>query len=127
MDTNGGIHLERSLSLQSATSAKSHRSETVRVKPRKHASNTSTAVHTPSDKSLTSFPSLSPDTSSAREEQWGALVTGNATIGTPTPRQAFEPSSSILDSLTNSSILPRQRPSLFGDSPLKSRNVPGAL
>src|SRR6266536_5348995 len=63
----GWTSLQRSSSHHSNASAKSSRSQTVRVKPRKFTSYMSSSASSISDKSLTSFPSFSPE--SPREER----------------------------------------------------------
>ncbi|KAI9809173.1 MAG: hypothetical protein M1825_002464 [Sarcosagium campestre] len=119
--------LERSPSHNSTTSVRSRHSDTVRIKPRKHASQSSSIqAATPSDKSLTSFPSLSPETPPG-----SSLSLPNEALRPPpsptpqkTPKASVPP---ILASLTVSTPSVQKRSPLFDDSPINAHQLPGAL
>ncbi|KAI9803357.1 MAG: hypothetical protein M1833_000874 [Piccolia ochrophora] len=120
--------LRRTSSHNSTTSARSRHSETVRVKLKKHASHSSSiVVATPSDKSLTSFPSLSPDsptTTDARASTQNHVAPPSAS---PTPQQSSSDAPLTLDSLTVSTPSVQQRSPLFDDAPVNGRQLLGAL
>ncbi len=118
---------ERKSSSTSTKSIKSRPSGTVRVRPRKYASSSSlTATLTPSDKSLTSFPSLSPDVSPA-ENRNGTPKKAPPQPPSQTPRKSSEHTPSIVESLTTDTPSKRDRSALFADTPLRAQDVPGAL
>lgn len=142
MDTTA--ELERSLSQQSATSIRSRRSATVRHgKGRKLVSQPSSSASSiaPSDKSLTSFPSFSPESPSADRFDTNShdhqKSRGNSDnhkgeeerLRTATQQQYDNRdarSGSIVDSLTTGSGGGAPRGSLFEDDAPVSK-VPGAL
>ncbi|TPX17095.1 uncharacterized protein E0L32_003213 [Thyridium curvatum] len=129
MDNEPSAPLERSVSQQSTTSVKSYRSSTVRAAKRgKLASYPSSSASSiaASDKSLTSFPSFSPD--SPREDRSSQReVSGGATSLT-TKSPGSQKSGSIVESLTIASPNPtRARSALFEDAPLSTRKIPGSL
>ncbi|MCJ1408209.1 hypothetical protein MMC19_002283 [Ptychographa xylographoides] len=117
----------------SITSSKSRKSSKARVKLRKHSSALSSTATTPTtantDKSLTSFPSLSPENSPdpRNEGNYNASRFSHAASGTAKKRQ--EPHHpSIVESLTANSPSFRGRSALFDDSPTSAtQHVPGAL
>ena len=124
--------MHRSLSRTSTSSSKSNKSGTVRKKLRKKSSVVSTSQSTPTtattDKSLTSFPSLSPENSPS------ITYDGNfkANMSTQAVSQASKKSAkhkpSIVDSLVANTPSFRGRSSLFEDSPTgAAQHVPGAL
>ncbi|KAI9679497.1 MAG: hypothetical protein M1817_005519 [Caeruleum heppii] len=123
--TNGNLH--RTSSHHSTTSTKSRHSDTVRIRPRKHPSNASnTTTLSPSDKSLTSFPSLSPPASPTTTR----VLTTNSAVRPPeplTPRKPSPSPPSTVESLTATTPSIRQRNALFDDVPITSRNLPGAI
>ncbi|KZF19434.1 TBC-domain-containing protein [Xylona heveae TC161] len=132
METTSDGYLRRTASQTSSRSTKSRQSGTVRVKPRRYASNASlSAATTPSDKSLTSFPSLSPEEPAPLhhpEHRNGLLK--RVWSGTASPAanlKACKSSPSIVDTLTATSPALRSRTALFDDTPLDSREVPGTL
>lgn len=132
MDSEASVPLERSVSQQSTTSMRSYRSQTVRLgKSRKLTSQPSSSASSiaASDKSLTSFPSFSPE--SPRDGNQFPPHPDPRTQPAATPsRQASapQPAASIVDSLTTASpqIL-AVRGALFEDAPLSARKIPGAL
>ncbi|KAI9750932.1 MAG: hypothetical protein M1835_001303 [Candelina submexicana] len=127
MEGNSGGTPERKSSNTSNKSIKSRPAGTVRVKPRKHASSSSlTATSTPSDKSLTSFPSLSPDVSPA-EARNGTPKKAPAQSPSQTPRKSSDHTPSMVESLTTNTPSKRDRSALFADTPLRAQDVPGAL
>ncbi|CAI6079449.1 unnamed protein product [Clonostachys chloroleuca] len=121
MDSVAG--LERSQSQQSHRSITSHRSTTVRAsKARKRLSQPSSSASSvaPSDKSLTSFPSFSPE--SPVTERFDEDRFKTATIRDRSADTRGARSGSMVDSLTE----PRAaRDALFEDAPLAK--APGAL
>ncbi|KAK3941789.1 TBC-domain-containing protein [Diplogelasinospora grovesii] len=139
--------LERSVSQQSTTSIRSHRSGTVRPRKRLQSQQSSRAssLGPESDKSLTSFPSFSPE--SPRHER---SFLGNREDSTPSRKSSdSEPTvlsqqqtrqregegqlkqrpASIVDSLTTPSPpVATVRSALFDDAPpLATKTIPGAL
>ncbi|KAI9836442.1 MAG: hypothetical protein M1819_001473 [Sarea resinae] len=129
METHNTSLLQRSSSQASTASSRSRKSGTVRVKPRKYASSASnTPIASPHDKLLTSFPSLSLDDSpskDATDDQCDSLSASH--LEPPRGRGHSKKTSSIVESLTASSPAVRSRSALFDDSPVNSRDVPGAL
>ncbi|KAK0103413.1 hypothetical protein ONS95_005438 [Cadophora gregata] len=122
MDIDAGpVALQRSGSHQSNASAKSTRSQTVRVKPRKYASYMSSSASSISDKSLTSFPSFSPE--SPKDRPLIPRSVGGAANGV---RKASESAPSIVESLTAASAQ-QNRSALFDDTPLTTSSVPGSI
>lgn len=145
------LPLERSVSQQSATSVRSYRS-TARARKRL-ASRASSAASSiaPSDKSLTSFPSFSPD--SPRQERsaffrddddsapTSSRKSSGQSIGisehrggeegrepkTSRPQQEKPQPASIVDDLTSTPQSAADRSALFEDAPVASRKIPGAL
>ncbi|KAK3314587.1 rab-GTPase-TBC domain-containing protein [Apodospora peruviana] len=124
--------LERSVSQQSAASARSVRSGTSRTRKRltSHPSSSASSIAA-SDKSLTSFPSFSPE--SPRAERFFLNDNDSATL---TSRKRSSPDSiasqpehprpaSIVESLTTAP--PPSRGGLFEDAPLATKKIPGAL
>ncbi|OLN86693.1 TBC domain-containing protein C4G8.04 [Colletotrichum chlorophyti] len=131
MDSEPTLPLERSISQQSATSMRSARSSTVRAKRSKlnsQPSSSASSIAASEDKSLTSFPSFSPD--SPRAE--------NSFPSDPTPepeppatvRKISDTKSgafSLLGNLAGSSAEQATRDALFEDSPISTHKIPGAL
>jgi small G protein signaling modulator 3 len=117
------------VSQQSATSIKSHRSTTVRGGKRTRLvsqPSSSASSIAASDKSLTSFPSFSPE--SPRDERSIALGADND--GTSSLRKTSDSTtaSALVANLTNLSPRPPAlRNALFEDAPLSTTRVPGAL
>ncbi|KAI4127737.1 MAG: hypothetical protein LQ347_004472, partial [Umbilicaria vellea] len=127
MEGNGGESLQRTLSQASTASNRSRKSGTVRMKPRKHLSSASvTPVPTPaavdSTKSLTSFPSLSPENSPETTRDRISLASRGSQSQPSAPR-----TSSIVESLITTTASFRGRSALFEDSPKGKQDVPGAL
>lgn len=126
MGLDPGLDLKRSTSPASQLSGRSvrSRSRTRRSRPRKHASYASsrTSSTAPSDKSLTSFPSLSPEFPSSERSFTDFAVNG----GAETSRKSSGRVPSIVDSLTTSS--PQDsRDALFDDAPIATSHVPGSI
>ncbi|KAL2265307.1 hypothetical protein VTJ83DRAFT_6407 [Remersonia thermophila] len=150
------VPLQRSISQQSAASTRSHRSS---ARPRKRlasqASSASSSIAPSEDKSLTSFPSFSPE-SPRQERSYFPATHDDATLVTSAPssrktsgqslRSAEDssqasaqqpgqegdlqpgrlPPSSIVAHLTSTPPSP-SRGALFEDEPPAVRKVPGAL
>ncbi|KAH8684793.1 rab-GTPase-TBC domain-containing protein [Tricladium varicosporioides] len=114
--------LERSASHHSNASAKSSRSQTVRIKPRKYASYMSSSASSISDKSLTSFPSFSPE--SPKDAR--PLIPQSVDGATNMSRKPSE-TPSMVDHLTTAWPSNEERSALFDDAPLNTRHVPGAI
>ncbi|KAI1816607.1 TBC domain protein [Poronia punctata] len=123
------IAIERSSSQLSSLSTKSNRGDyTVRAKSRsrKLTSQPSSSASSiaASDKSLTSFPSFSPQQDRHDETLMPAargVATGNPQMS---KRQA---SKSIVESLTSIETPKNPRNALFEDTPVPTRKIPGAL
>lgn len=140
--------LERSTSQLSNTSASYRSATATRTRSRRLASRVSSSASSTatSDKSLTSFPSFSPESSlrqvsashpksdsistacpSVSQEPLGPIGTQNDTDISSTP---FTPAATrrIVDTLTDISPEATTRTALFEDTPfLSSRNIPGTL
>ncbi|KAM7192877.1 TBC1 domain family member 2A [Naviculisporaceae sp. PSN 640] len=126
--------LERSVSQQSATSARSYRSGSARPRKRLTSQPSSSASSVAaSDKSLTSFPSFSGESPRAErcylEDNDVVTLTSRKrstpdSIVSPQPEQSNRPAS-IVESLTAAS--PPSRGGLFEDAPLATNKIPGAL
>ncbi|KAF7925082.1 uncharacterized protein EAE98_007170 [Botrytis deweyae] len=111
-------HLSRTAS---AASMRSQRSQTVRGKSRRLASQISSSASSISDKSLTSFPSFSGD--SPTQERSHFILPTNDGIA----NRKASAAASIVDSLTTSSPSLHSRSALFDDAPLGSSQVPGSV
>lgn len=121
--TPSAASLQRTSSTHSNASGKSSRSQTVRVKPRRYASYMSSSASSISDKSLTSFPSLSPES-----PKWERPLLPNAMDGTArAARKTSDSAPSIVASLTTSSPGKAPRAALFDDAPLSTQHVPGSI
>ena len=132
MDNHNDGDLQRTSSHTSTKSNRSHRSLNVRAKSRKHSSAVSTAQTTPTtahtEKSLTSFPSLSPENSPVATSDGKPHSKIRTMSDTQTPRKSAKNKPSIVDSLTTNSPSFRGRSALFNDSPTSpDQHVPGAL
>ncbi len=127
MEDNTNGHLERTSSQTSNASTKSHTSGTVRVKARRYASNTSAKATSTPNRSLTSFPSLSPD-ESPRTVRAKDLTRAKPTEPvSEAPQKPSKYSPSIVERLTTSTASFRGRSALFDDSTAKAQDIPGAL
>ncbi|KJZ72735.1 hypothetical protein HIM_07927 [Hirsutella minnesotensis 3608] len=120
--------LERSISQHSVTSSRSHLSSRRTSKNRKLLSQPSSSASSiaPSDKSLTSFPSFSPESPTGERFDDDAYTRLNTSIQQPDSRYTSNPSaraSSIIDSHAGRSSA---RDALFEDTPLR-QSIPGAL
>ncbi|KAI4249338.1 MAG: hypothetical protein LQ352_005690, partial [Teloschistes flavicans] len=120
MPEQGNTNLERA---SSQTSTRSHRPGTVRTRSRKPS-----LVTPSSDKSLTSFPSLSPENSLPTTGE-GKFRSSPKTPKTPhTPFKSRPKSPSIVDALVRKTSTFKGRPALFEDSPKATgKEVPGTL
>ena len=133
MESNNDGSLQRTSSRSSTTSSISRKSDHIRAKARKHSSAISTTQTTPTtaetDKSLTSFPSLSPELNSPRPVNESRHNANLSAVKTPaTVRKAAKNRPSIVESLTAKSPSYRNRSALFEDSPTSTnQQVPGAL
>ncbi|SZF05106.1 unnamed protein product [Blumeria hordei] len=129
MDTPAGsASLQRSSSQHSYNSTNSIRSQTVRIRPRKYASymssstssiNTSTST---SDKSLTSFPSFSPE---SKPNQPRANNTDGINATSIPKNPDITPI--IADEAVVASPASKARSALFDDAPISIKRVPGAI
>lgn len=145
MDSPTDPHIRRASSTHSASSG-SRKSATGpaarRTKPRKtssHASLAKAQAPTPSDKSLTSFPSLSPSPEASpiatrftenelSQPQSPRLPEENTGLpDPPTARKASKPVQSIVGSLLAAIPSSDDRSALFDDTPQDVRSVPGNL
>ncbi|CEJ81798.1 Putative TBC domain-containing protein [[Torrubiella] hemipterigena] len=129
-DVPAASKLERSISQQSTSSARSNRSATLRGRPRKLASQPGSASSSvaPSDKSLTSFPSFSPEAPSAprffeNTDNIERLKTATQESEDSKRDRALSGHASIVESLIDRNV---SGDALFADAPL-GRSVPGAL
>ncbi|KAL1646856.1 hypothetical protein SLS58_002991 [Diplodia intermedia] len=145
MEPGNDAHARRASSTHSASSSsrKSASGATARrTKPRKTASHASLArsvAPTPSDKSLTSFPSLSPspESSPIAARFSGTLLSQPHSplppqddAGLPDPptvRKSSKPVQSIVGSLLATLPSSDDRSALFDDTPQDVRSVPGNL
>lgn len=127
------LQLQRSVSQQSASSTRSYRSATARGRSRRLLSQTSSASSSvaPSDKSLTSFPSFSPESSNSKAKRSQDIDTDER-LKTATQEseknsrsvRAFSgKAASIVESLTDRN---ESRDALFEDT-LVAKSVPGSL
>ncbi|KAI1007852.1 hypothetical protein K3495_g378 [Podosphaera aphanis] len=127
----GSASLKRTSSQHSHASGKSARSQTIRGRPRKfisHMSSSNSSTNTSastSDKSLTSFPSFSPE--SPRKERaaisrinYGDKITTG--LGKPL---GYAPHPD--GNLTLNSLAAKARSALFDDAPLTTTNLPGTI
>jgi len=133
MESNSDGSLHRTPSrTSSTTSSKSRKSDLVR-KTRKSSSAISSSQTTPTtaatDKSLTSFPSLSPELNSPKptsESRYNNTLSPHEDDATP--RKPPKNKASIVERLTAKSPSFRARSSIFEDSPTSAtQHVPGAL
>lgn len=129
-DLPAASKLERSISQQSSSSARSNRSATLRGRPRKLASQPNSACSSvaPSDKSLTSFPSFSPEAPPAprffeNNDHHERLKTATQESEDSKRDRALSGHASIVESLIDRNI---SGDALFADAPL-GRSIPGAL
>ncbi|KAL0940408.1 TBC domain-containing protein [Colletotrichum truncatum] len=136
MDSEPSLTLERSISQQSATSLKSARSSTVRGKRSKlnsQPSSSASSIAASDNKSLTSFPSFSPDSPRGEHSFPPDPATPEPEIEPPaTVRKISDTRSSafsLLGNLTGTTSAAEQaaRDALFEDSPLSTHKIPGAL
>jgi len=123
------IPLERSTSQLSSISTKSARGNTARAKSRsrKLTSQPSSSASSiaASDKSLTSFPSFSPQQAGHDE----SLVPDShaATVDDTQHLSNDQAAASIVESLTTNETPKTPRNALFEDTPVSTRKIPGAL
>ncbi len=90
-------------------------------------SSNSTTQTPPSEKSLTSFPSLSPDNSPKTIRAKTPKQRSPAEPAAQTPQQPRKHTPSIVERLTATTQSFRGRPALFDDSGAKAQDIPGAL
>ncbi|KAI9886156.1 MAG: hypothetical protein M1823_002059 [Watsoniomyces obsoletus] len=121
MDSHDVARLERTSSNHSYASTKSRRSERARVR-----SQAPTPPTAPIDKGLTSFPSLSPDTSPKDRDPRVDVPNKAQPSDTSTPTSS-KTTASTVSVLTGSTPSMRRRTALFNDSPLGEHLVPGTL
>jgi small G protein signaling modulator 3 len=131
MDEDGQpLFPQRSLSQNSTTSTTSAKTRAIKVRPRKSGSGSSNsasiAANLEEDKSLTSFPSLSPENSPhARRNDKKSIPAPVQTASTPEP--SIKKIKATLAGLTKSSPTFTGRAALFDDPVKNSHDVPGAL
>ncbi|KAF6813558.1 TBC domain-containing protein C4G8.04 [Colletotrichum sojae] len=133
MDSEPTLPLERSVSQQSGTSMRSARSSTVRGKRSKlssQPSSSASSIAASEDKSLTSFPSFSPDS----PRQGNAFPLEPSTPPDPDPEppatvRKISDARSLLGNIAASTTSAEQaaRDALFEDSPISNHKIPGAL
>ncbi|KAI1099621.1 TBC-domain-containing protein [Jackrogersella minutella] len=133
MDPESNAPLERSTSQLSTTSSSARltRGHSIRAKskPRKLISQPSSSASSvaASDKSLTSFPSFSPQ-SPRHEQSFTTPESNNASMLNIESKLSEVPVRvSIVDSLTSSENQKTARNALFDDTPLTTQKIPGAL
>ncbi|KAI2471549.1 TBC-domain-containing protein [Annulohypoxylon bovei var. microspora] len=125
--------MERSTSQLSATSAsiRLSRSHSTRAKSKSRKlvsqpSSSASSVAT-SDKSLTSFPSFSPQ-SPRHEQSFSTPESNHASMRNIESKISETPiRTSIVDTLTSSEAPKTARNALFDDTPLTTQKIPGAL
>ncbi|KAI1275881.1 rab-GTPase-TBC domain-containing protein [Xylaria sp. FL0933] len=134
MDPDQAAPLQRSTSQLSSVSARSSRGHASRAKSRSRrlASQPSSSASSiaASDKSLTSFPSFSPQ----QPQHDPALIpdtgAGAGAAGGGTATRLSEPptdAASIVESLTTAEAVRTPRSALFEDTPVAKRQIPGVL
>ncbi|CAG8973824.1 hypothetical protein HYALB_00005569 [Hymenoscyphus albidus] len=123
----GSPSLHRSASSHSNFSAKSSRSQAVRVRPKKYASYMSSSASSISDKSLTSFPSFGPESPRDERPLLPVLQTTDGTANHISPNSTSSLPSVVDSLMTTSGPTLQERSALFDDTPLSIRHVPGAL
>ncbi|OBT52358.1 hypothetical protein VE04_06784 [Pseudogymnoascus sp. 24MN13] len=127
METDDPIHIQkRSSSQHSDISTRSRRSQTTRVRSRKtpsYASGSASSIAA-SDKSLTSFPSFSPESPSPQKPRPfdAALIDDRTALPT---RRTSNHAPSMVESLTQPSPPNEARSALFDDAPMNTSYVPG--
>ena len=133
MESNGSSSRQHTPSrTSSTTSSKSQRSNHTRLKPSKLSPASSATQKTPTtadtDKSLTSFPSLSPENSPYPKDKRNSHPDVSLQTASGKPSKSSKHKPSIVESLTAHSHSFRGRSALFEDSPASAtQHVPGAL
>ncbi|KAI1175705.1 TBC domain protein [Nemania sp. FL0916] len=136
MDAEQTAPLERSTSQLSSVSARSGRAHTSRAKSRsrKLTSQPSSSASSvaASDKSLTSFPSFSPQQRTRHDpallpDSRAVHANAHARHDARQPSDNHTIASSIVESLTALDAAKTPRNALFEDSPVAARNIPGVL
>ncbi|KAI9732362.1 MAG: hypothetical protein M1834_001569 [Cirrosporium novae-zelandiae] len=129
METSKDAFLRRTSSQRSQASTRSHKSGTVRVKPRRPVSTVSIVSSSTSpseDKSLTSFPSLSPEISPEIERFRNRSRTPIPdNVGSRSQVRSTQVPSTFATLTTSSAF--GGRPALFDDTTTDTRFVPGTL
>ncbi|KAI0874806.1 TBC domain protein [Hypoxylon argillaceum] len=131
MEPEQAAPLERSTSQLSSASTRSNRGYTSRAKSRSRKltsqpSSSASSVAT-SDKSLTSFPSFSPQQT---QHDQALIPDTRAETALPDPRQLSNcqpDAASIVESLTALETTKTPRHALFEDTPVAARKIPGVL
>ncbi|KAI1471152.1 TBC-domain-containing protein [Daldinia caldariorum] len=132
MDPESNAPLERSTSQLSAasSSARVSRSHSTRAKskPRKLISQPSSSASSiaASDKSLTSFPSFSPQ-SPCDEPSFTTAESNPSAVNVDATPSVAPIKTSIVESLTSSAVQKTARDALFDDAPITTYKIPGAL
>ncbi|OTB08942.1 hypothetical protein M426DRAFT_316237 [Hypoxylon sp. CI-4A] len=130
MDPESNAPLERSVSQLSTASARVSRSHSTRAKskPRKLISQPSSSASSvaASDKSLTSFPSFSPQ-SPRYEQSFTTPESNTSTVNNDSNPSEAPKRISIVESLTSSDTQKNARNALFDDTPLATQKIPGAI
>ncbi|KAJ3579595.1 hypothetical protein NPX13_g974 [Xylaria arbuscula] len=125
MDLDQSAPLQRSTSQLSCVSGRSNRASSSRAKSRSRwlasqPSSSASSIAT-SDKSLTSFPSFSPQETHHDRPEPPTSVETVIHVGPPSRP------STLVDSLTTTEAARTPRDALFYDHPVASRHVPGVL
>lgn len=129
MNEESGELPKRSCSQTSDTSSRSNKTKS-RTRPRKSPSNASSIVSPKIDPSLTSFPSLSPDSLSNTNKNNSSSESpkpGKPARLSRTVSQRARDRKATLKGLTSASPPLTGRNALFDDVPRSSLDVPGAL
>ncbi|KAI0133408.1 TBC-domain-containing protein [Hypoxylon sp. NC0597] len=132
MDSESNAPLERSTSQLSAASASTRltraHSTRAKSKSRKLISQPSSSASSiaASDKSLTSFPSFSPQ-SPRQDHSFTTPESNSSMVNNGTKPSEVPTRTSIVDSLTSSETQKTARNALFDDTPLTPQKIPGAL
>lgn len=131
MESEQPAPLERSASQLSSASTRSSRGHTARSKARSrkitsHSSSSASSIAA-SDKSLTSFPSFSPQQTQHDPALIPDASAKPAHHGAPQLLNHQTDSTSIVESLTTIDNTKTSRSALFEDTPVATRKIPGVL
>ena len=128
MENEGSVQRTHSDTSTSTTSSQKQRNRTVMRRSRKHSLPHKTSTAEVEDKSLTSFPSLSPDYSPRNGPDGKPRSTLSEVPANQGSKKPLKQKRSIVAALTAKSPSFRGRGSLFEDSPTSTvQEVPGAI